>query len=137
MVITFVAVTILSITFYPHLTDKFLSNPILFAVPVLAFLSIANVPRLASKKKYLQSFLFSALSISFLLILVAIELYPVIILSTINESYSLTVYNAASSERALRIMLTIAAIGGPLVIFYTIFVYKTFWGKVKLDETSY
>jgi cytochrome d ubiquinol oxidase subunit II len=34
-------------------------------------------------------------------------------------------------------MLNITAIGAPLVIFYTIFVYKTFWGKVKLDETSY
>ena len=29
------------------------------------------------------------------------------------------------------------AIGGPLVLGYTAFVYKTFKGKVKLDETSY
>jgi cytochrome d ubiquinol oxidase subunit II len=134
---TFVVVTILSIVYFPHLTDKFLDNPVLFVVPLLAFLSIANVPRLASKKKYLQSFLFSSLSISFLLILVAIELFPVIILSTIDKANSLTVYNAASSEKALGIMLTITAIGGPLVIAYTIFVYRTFWGKVKLDETSY
>lgn len=134
---TFIVVTILSIAYYPHLTDKFLNNPVLFVVPVLAFLSIANVPRLASKKKYLQSFFFSSLSISFLLILVAIELFPVLILSTIDEANSLTVYNAASSEKALGIMLTITAIGGPLVIAYTVFVYKTFWGKVKLDETSY
>ena len=34
-------------------------------------------------------------------------------------------------------MLTITAIGIPLVIAYTIFVYRTFWGKVQLDETSY
>jgi cytochrome d ubiquinol oxidase subunit II len=29
------------------------------------------------------------------------------------------------------------AIGGPLVLGYTIFVYKVFAGKVKMDETSY
>ena len=29
------------------------------------------------------------------------------------------------------------AIGGPLAIGYTAFVYKPFWGKVKLDEHSY
>ena len=72
-----------------------------------------------------------------LLILVAIELYPVLILSTIDPAYNITVYNAASSEKSLGIMLTFAAIGIPLVAGYTFFVYKTFAGKVKMDETSY
>jgi cytochrome d ubiquinol oxidase subunit II len=136
-VLTFLLVTVISIFYFPHLTDRFISNPILFVVPALAFLSIANVPRLASKGKYLWSFIFSALSISFLLILVAIELYPTIIIDRGDMQHSLTVYNAASSEKALGIMLTIAAIGFPLVVSYTIFVYRTFWGKVKLDEMSY
>ncbi len=134
---TFALVSIISVFYFPHLTDRFLANPLLFAVPLLAFLSIANVPRLASKGKYLRSFVFSALSISFLLILVAIELYPVILLDRGDMQNSMTIYNAASSERALGIMLTITAIGFPLVVGYTIFVYRTFWGKVKLDETSY
>lgn len=136
-VFTFAVVTIISIVSFPHLTDKFRSDPILFVVPLLAFLSIANVPRLASQKKYIRSFVFSALSISFLLILVAIELYPTIILDKGEAVNNLTIYNAASSEKALGIMLTITAIGFPLVIAYTIFVYRTFWGKVKLDEMSY
>jgi cytochrome d ubiquinol oxidase subunit II len=136
-VVTFVIVSIISVTSFPHLTDKFIENPILFGVPLLAFLSIANVPRLASKEKYLQSFIFSALSISFLLILVAIELYPVMILANNDPVNSLTIYNASSSDKALGIMLTITAIGFPLVIAYTVFVYRAFWGKVKLDETSY
>jgi len=136
-VVTFAVVSIISVISFPHLTDKFLENPILFGVPLLAFLSIANVPRLASKEKYLQAFIFSALAISFLLILVAIELYPVMILAKGDPASSLTIYNASSSDKALGIMLTITAIGFPLVIFYTVFVYRTFWGKVKLDETSY
>ncbi len=136
-VLTFALVTVISIVSFPHLTDKFMSNPILFGVPLLAFLSIANVPRLASKGKYLRSFIFSALSISFLLILVALELYPVIILDHGEMVNNMTIYQAASSDKALGIMLTITAIGLPLVILYTIFVYRTFWGKVKLDETSY
>ncbi len=136
-VVLFIVVTIASLLFYPHLTDKFMDRPILLIVPVLAFLSIANVPRLASKGLYLKSFIFSALAVSFLLILVAIELYPVIILDQGDMLNSLTVYNAASSEKSLGIMLTMAAIGMPLVIAYTTFVYRTFWGKVKLDENSY
>lgn len=34
-------------------------------------------------------------------------------------------------------MLIIAIIGTPLVLGYTYFVYKTYAGKVELDEHSY
>jgi cytochrome d ubiquinol oxidase subunit II len=61
----------------------------------------------------------------------------VLILSTLDPAYNLTIYNASSSEKSLEIMLIIAAIGTPLVLSYTVFVYRAFWGKVKLDETSY
>lgn len=136
-VMSFSIVTLYTLIYIPHLSDDFKQSPVLFIVPVLAFLSIANVPRLAAKRKYWQAFLFSSLTVAFLLILVAVELYPVLVLSTVDPLYNLTIYNAASSEKSLRIMLTIAAIGAPLVLAYTGFVFWTFRGKVKLDETSY
>lgn len=136
-VLSFMITSVYTLIFIPHLSDRFQANPSLFIVPVLAFLSIANIPRLAKKRKYRWAFFFSALTMSFLLILVAIELYPVVLLSTIDPAYNLTVYNSSSSEKSLGIMLTIAAIGVPLVAMYTFFVYRTFAGVVKLDETSY
>lgn len=136
-IVSFSMVTLYTLVYIPHLSDDFINSPELFIVPLLAFLSIANIPRLASKKKYLLAFVFSAITVSLLMMLVAIELFPVLILSTLDEANSITIYNAASSDKALGIMLTISAIGGPLVLIYTIFVYRTFWGKVKLDETSY
>jgi len=136
-IISFTLTTLYTLIYIPHLSDEFKNNPALFIVPVLMFLSIANLPRLAHKKKYGQAFIFSSITISLLLILVAIELYPTLLLSTLDPANSLTVYNAASSEKSLGIMLTITAIGGPLVLVYMFFVYRTFRGKVKLDETSY
>lgn len=136
-VVTYSLVTLLTLIYLPHLTDRLFENIALLVVPLLAFLSIANVPRLVSKGKYVMAFIFSSLTMSFLLILVALELYPVMVMSTVDPMYDITVYNAASSENSLRIMLNITAIGGPLVLIYTVFVYKTFWGKVTLDETSY
>ncbi len=133
----FILTTVFTLLFIPHLSDHLLSNPYLFIVPLLAFLSIANIPRLVSKSKYRQAFMFSSLTMSLLLILVAVELYPVLLLSTIDPAYNITVYNAASSVKALQTMLIIVLIGGPLVAFYTFFVYKTFRGKVTLDDTSY
>lgn len=136
-IVSFSLMTVYTLIYIPHLSDEFQNNPALFIVPVLIFLSIANLPRLAHKKKFGQAFIFSSLTISLLLILVAIELYPTLLLSTLNPEHSITIYNAASSQKSLGIMLTITAIGGPLVLVYLLFVYRTFKGKVRLDETSY
>jgi cytochrome d ubiquinol oxidase subunit II len=68
---------------------------------------------------------------------VAVELYPNMLLSTIDSKYNIDIYNSASSQKSLKIMLIMVAIGAPLVLSYTIFVYRTFRGKVKLDEHSY
>ena len=136
-VISFFLTSLYTLIYIPHLSDDFRSNPALFILPALTFLSIANIPRLASKQKYRWAFLFSSLSISLMLILVAIELYPIMVYSTLGTSYHITVHNAAASDLSLKIMLRLAAIGIPLVAAYTFFVYRTFWGKVKLDETSY
>ena len=136
-IVTFGITTLYTLLYLPHLSDNFKNDPHLFALPVLVFLSIANIPRLASKKKFRSAFLFSSLTLSLLLIMVAIELYPTLLISTINPKYDITIYNAASSEKSLSIMLLIAAIGAPLVITYTIFVYNTFKGKVVIDKSSY
>jgi len=136
-VVSFAIVTVYTLIYIPHLSDDFQQAPALFIAPLLAFLSIANVPRLVSKRRFRMAFIFSSITVAMLLALVAIELYPTLIISTIDEQYSLTVYNAAASEKSLGIMLTIAAIGAPLVLSYTAFVFWTFRGKVKLDETSY
>lgn len=136
-IVSFFIVSVYTLIYLPHLSDRFKANPALFILPLFTFLSLANIPRLVSKKKYQYAFLFSSLTMSFALMTVAVELYPTLLLSTIDPEYNITIYNAASSEKSLGIMLTIAAIGAPLVLAYTGFVYYTFKGKVQIDETSY
>ena len=136
-IVSYGLTTMYSLIYLPQLSDMFKTNPMLFVVPILAFLSIFNVPRLATKRKFGLAFMFSSLSIALLFLIVAIELYPTLLLSTIKPEYSITIYNAASSQKSLGIMLIIAAIGTPLVLGYTAFVYSTFKGKVTIDETSY
>lgn len=135
--VSFGITTLYTLLYIPHLSDDFKSDPVLFIVPLLTFLSIANVPRLANKKKYGMAFFFSSLTISLLLILVAIELFPVLLFSSVDPQFDIDIYEAASSTKSLQTMLIIVAIGAPLVLAYTVFVYRTFKGKVALDETSY
>ncbi|WP_442845847.1 cytochrome d ubiquinol oxidase subunit II [Leeuwenhoekiella sp. H156] len=135
--VSFAITSLYTLLYIPHLSDDFKSNPALFIVPLLTFMSIANVPRLASKRNYKMAFFFSSLTVSLLMVLVAIELYPNLLFSTLDPKYSLDIYEAASSDKSLGIMLLFVAIGGPLVLGYTFFVYRTFRGKVQLDDHSY
>lgn len=136
-VILFTIATVITFIYFPHLTDRFTKSPLLLVLPIAGFLSIANIPRLLSKAKYFRAFTFSALSMAFFLMVVAVELYPSILISSIDPKHDITIYEAASSTKTLKIMMGFVAIGGPLVLAYTYFVYRTFWGKVQLDETSY
>lgn len=126
-----------TLLYLPHMANTIRAYPELFFVPVLMVLAIANITRQITKRKYMAAFISSAVTISLLMVLVAMELYPNMLLSKQSADYHLTVYNAASSQKTLGIMLIVAAIGVPLVAGYTTFVFMTFKGKVKLDEMSY
>lgn len=123
--------------FVEHMVAPLKEHPVLLLLPLVALLSIANIPRLAEKRKFTLAFVFSALTVSMLFILVAIGLFPTFLASTIDPAYDITVYTSAASEKTLGIMLLMASIGAPLVGLYTFIVYRSFRGKVKLDEHSY
>ena len=136
-IVAFALTTLYTLLYVPHMSDKIRSNPVYFVFPVIMFLAIANIPRQLKKTKFRFAFISSSVTIACLLIAVAIEVFPNILYASNNAANSITVQNAASSAKTLKILLTIALIGTPLVAIYTAFVFWTFKGKVKLDETSY
>ena len=79
----------------------------------------------------------SSTAIAAMIGLMGISLFPALVPSSIDAAYNLTIYNASSTPLTLKTMLIIALIGMPLVIGYTIYIYRTFKGKVELNEHSY
>jgi cytochrome d ubiquinol oxidase subunit II len=136
-VVSFVITTIYALLYIPHLSDFFKSRPGWFAIPLLMILTIANIPRQVKVGKYRYAFISSAVTIALLLIMVALEVFPYLLYSPQHPENSISVYNASSSVRTMKILLIMALIGTPLVGIYTSFVFWTFKGKVKLDEMSY
>jgi len=136
-VICYVTTTMATLVYYPHMARHFKDFPLLFIVALLNMLAIANIPREIHHGRDFLAFISSAAAIAFLLALFAIGIFPNIVLSNPNPEYSLNIYNAASSEKTLTIMLIIAAIGFPFVLAYTISIYWIFRGKVKLTNMSY
>ena len=136
-IICYVTATMATLIYYPHMVENFRAAPVLFLVALLNMLAVANIPREISRGKELKAFFSSASSIAALLLIFAIGIFPNIVYSNPNPEYSLTIYNAASSDKTLTIMLIIALIGIPFVFAYTISIYWIFRGKVKIDEMSY
>lgn len=136
-VICYVTSTMATLIYYPNMIYHFKEYPFLFIIAVLNMLAIANVPREIHHGRELRAFLSSAASIAFLIILFAVGIFPNIVISNPHPEYSLNIYNSASSQKTLWIMLIVAIIGMPFVIAYTTIIYKVYKGKVKLDETSY
>jgi cytochrome d ubiquinol oxidase subunit II len=135
--VAFGLTTLYTLLYIPHMSDRIRSNPSLFLFTVIMFLAIANIPRQLNKRNYGWAFISSAVTIAALLVAVAIEVFPNLVYDNVNPGNSITVHNAASSQKTMRILLNIALIGTPLVAMYTGFVFWTFKGKVKLDEMSY
>lgn len=133
----FALTTMYTLLYIPHLSDKIRSNPINFVFPSIMLLAIANIPRQLKKGNYGFAFISSSVTIAALLVAVAVEVFPNLLYASNNPANSITIDNAASSQKTMGILLLIAAIGTPLVGIYTSFVFWTFKGKVKLDETSY
>jgi cytochrome d ubiquinol oxidase subunit II len=136
-VITYVAATVTTLVYNPHMVQNLKAFPVLWILPLLNALAIANIPREIHHGRDFLAFLSSCASMAALLALFGIGVWPYLIYSRPFVAHSLNIYNAASSPETLKIMLMIAILGMPLVISYTVSIYYIFRGKVKLDTTSY
>jgi cytochrome bd ubiquinol oxidase subunit II len=139
--IAFVAVYLLATlaTFFEagFLFQDILKNPLFWVLILLLFGSVLCIPIAIKGEKYFKAFLASSLLIASAVGLAAVSLFPRLVPSSIDLAYSLTIYNASSTPGTLGAMLIIALIGMPVVIGYTIFIYRVFRGKVELSKESY
>ena len=129
--------TIITLIRFPRAIANFERMPWLWIIVAMNVLAVANIPRSLFLHRPKQAFASSAAAIAALIALFGAALYPNLIVSSLDPSWSLTLSNAASSEKTLRIMALIALIGMPFVLSYTAVIYWVFRGKVELGKFSY
>jgi cytochrome d ubiquinol oxidase subunit II len=133
----YMLVTIYTLMDVPTAAANFRRYPWATPAVVLNVLAIAYLPRALYLGRYGRAFATSSFIIVAMVFLFAMALYPNMVTASNDFALSLTIYDAASSPKTLRIGLIIAALGMPFVLAYTGVVYWTFRGKVRLDESSY
>jgi cytochrome d ubiquinol oxidase subunit II len=136
-IICYATTTMATLLYVPHMAARVRANPWLFSVALVNMLAIANIPREIHHGRDGRAFVSSCVAMIALMGLFGLEIFPNLVLSNPNPAHSLTAYNAASSQKTLGIMLTVALIGVPIVLAYTVSIYWIFRGKVKLDRMSY
>ncbi len=135
--VLYAAATVASWFVSQWLFDGMAHNPVCWVLCLLLVASAITVPLFVRKERYFRALLSSSLLIASGIGLSALSLFPRLVPSSTDLSYSLTIYNASSSETTLNTMLIIALIGMPLVLLYTIFIYRQFKGKVIIGHESY
>ncbi|MEW5764683.1 MAG: cytochrome d ubiquinol oxidase subunit II [Acidobacteriota bacterium] len=136
-IICYATTTMATLLYVPHMVAIFKDHPGLFVVALANMLAVANIPREIYHGRDFYAFLSSCAAMAALMALFGLGMLPNLVYSNPNPDLSLTIYNAASSQKTLGIMLVIALIGVPLVLAYTASIYWVFRGKVKLDAQSY
>jgi cytochrome d ubiquinol oxidase subunit II len=113
---------------------NFFDYPLFWIAPILMVIGLVLYFKyLVVDEKYEKVIYGSTLTILGTVLTIALASYPVFIRSTIDEKYNLTIWNSASSDLTLTIMLISTLIFLPIVIGYTIYVYKVFKGKVSTE----
>ncbi|UCH64275.1 MAG: cytochrome d ubiquinol oxidase subunit II [Fidelibacterota bacterium] len=133
----FILSTFATFLISPYLFEGAPGKPLWWLFLILFLGSMIYLPVVEKKEKYLHAFLASSLVITGMIGLAAVSIFPRLVPSITDLAYSLTIYNAASTPKAQRVILIIALIGMPLVIAYTSYVYWVFKGKVELSEKGY
>jgi cytochrome d ubiquinol oxidase subunit II len=131
--ILFVFTGVVTILTQPQLLENYFSMPLLWIFPIFALCMIVAIRIFSGKDKPGRAFLFSSLSIVGLCATAAADLFPNLVPARDNPQWSLTITNASSSTLTLTVMLILALVGMPIVIGYTLWIYRTFRGKVKME----
>ena len=126
------------ITFHycEHIIDAVLERPYIWFIFFAALLAVLNVPRAIFHGKEKRAFASSCFAMILLICMFGLSVFPNMLFAD-PDVHNMDIYNSASSQNTLHIMLIIAIIGMPIVLAYTISIYWIFRGKVKITEESY
>ncbi len=120
-----------------HVIQFMQSKPAFYPFAFIGILGLISLYICLKKQRDGWAFVSSGVVILSLVLLYALGTYPNLVRSSINDAYSLTIYNASSTLFTLKILLGMACAGVPLFLLYVAYAYKVFRGKVEIDTMSY
>jgi len=129
-IITAIVYFLAIILTFPEIT----SNWLFYVAILFTVLGLSGILFSIGKKNDLAPFWESSFSLIGLWLAVAAVHFPNLIKASNDQMLSITIYNSSTGLQTLKLMSVIALVGMPIVIAYTIFVYRIFKGKAKSSD---
>jgi len=136
-VLLYVVVTLYALLEAPHLFANTLATPIFWLFSLVFLGALLYIPIAIKSNRPFAGLIASGATILGMIGQAGAALYPNLVPALNPEAAGLTIRNASSTAPTLTTMLIIALIGMPVVMAYTILIYRVFRGRVVLDEFSY
>jgi cytochrome bd ubiquinol oxidase subunit II len=108
-------------------------NVLTILLPLLGVISVLSSGYFQRKGQFGRVFISTCFTIGFLALTIFIFLYPNVMVSSLNPAWSLTIENAASSFKTLRLMTIVTVIFLPIVLLYQAWSYWVFRKRVTSD----
>jgi cytochrome d ubiquinol oxidase subunit II len=107
---------------------------LLWLIPAVAFLAAGACWLLLRLGRPGMAFLSSALLQAATILTAGTSLYPFLMPSSTHPDQGLTLWDASSSAKTLRIMLVAVIVFLPMVLAYTAWVFRVLKGRITLDR---
>ena len=107
-------------------------------IPILAWVSLLFANLYNTQKMDFNAFALTSITIILLIGSIFLGMFPRVMISSISDAYSLTVYNASSGSYTLKIMTYFSILLLPFVLGYQAWSYYIFRKRIKKnDELEY
>jgi cytochrome d ubiquinol oxidase subunit II len=105
-------------------------------IPITALVTLLAAGYFINQKREGWAFIMVTLNIVLTQVTFFSMTFPNVMLSTLNPAWSLTIYNASSSQYTLSVMSIVALIFVPIVLVYQGWTYYMFRKRVSTDKKS-
>jgi len=122
----------ISTYFATDILDKLGVNP--GVIPILAFVALLLAGYFLRIKRNGWAFAMTGLSIATTTLTLFMILFPRVMVSSLDPDWSLTIYNASSSEYTLKVMTVVALIFVPVVLIYQGWTYYVFRKRLTVES---
>lgn len=130
-----VATLLLAATyFYTDIRSKLGIDPGI--TPIASFVALLVAIYFINRKMEGWAFVMTALHIVLTQVTFFTLMFPRVMVSSLNPDWSLTIYNASSSQYTLTVMSVVALIFVPIVLAYQGWTYYMFRKRVSADKKS-
>jgi cytochrome d ubiquinol oxidase subunit II len=102
-------------------------------VPLAALFALLSAGYLIHRERMGWAFVMTTLSIVFSVATLFVALFPRVMVSSLDPSWSLTIYNASSTPYTLGIMSIVAAVFVPIVLAYQGWTYWVFRHRITAE----